>query len=99
MTWWILLILVSLCGHVLNLTCVVTSPPSPQKMTQWLHNDRIVTPRSGVSIMAESSPQISVSCLIIHSADVRDAGSYRCAPGDTGHAMVRVDVLQGEDEL
>ena len=98
-TLQMILYLVPQVGHVLNLTCVVTNPPSPQKMTQWLHNDRIVTPRSGVSIMSESSPQISTSCLIIHSVHERDAGSYRCAPGDTGHDMVRVDIIKGEYKL
>jgi len=81
-------------GSVLNLTCVVTNPPSASTMTRWLHNDRIVTPKSGVSMLSEITPHTSVSCLVIHSVQQRDAGLYRCASGNTGHDMVLVKILK-----
>eukprot|EP00092_Neocalanus_flemingeri_P006184 GFUD01006656.1.p1 GENE.GFUD01006656.1~~GFUD01006656.1.p1 ORF type:complete len:314 (-),score=84.47 GFUD01006656.1:282-1223(-) len=81
-------------GSVLNLTCVVTTPTSYNQMTRWLHNDRIVTPKTGVSLLSENTPHTSVSCLIIHRVQHRDAGSYVCAAGDMGHDMAVVGIIE-----
>merc|ERR1711892_1279499 len=81
-------------GSVLNLTCVVTNPPSDLKLTQWIHNDHIVAPKPGLSMFSESSSHITTSSLIIHRVHERDAGTYRCAPGDLGHALVVVHILE-----
>jgi len=81
-------------GSVLNLTCLVTNPPSDLKLTQWIHNDHIVTPKPGLSMFSESSSHITTSSLIIHRVHERDAGTYRCAPGDMGHAIVVVHILE-----
>ena len=46
-------------------------------------------------MFSESSSHISTSSLIIHRVHERDAGTYRCAPGEVGHAIVVVHILKG----
>merc|ERR1711892_1103216 len=81
-------------GSVLNLTCIINNSPSHLKLIQWIHNDHIVTPKPGLSMFSESSSHTSTSSLIIHRVHERDAGTYRCAPGDLGHALVVVHILE-----
>merc|ERR1740137_174705 len=82
---------VNILGHHQNLVKV----GSVLNLTQWIHNDHIVTPKPGLSMFSESSSHLTTSSLIIHRVHERDAGTYRCAPGDMGHAFVVVHILEG----
>ena len=80
----------------MNLTCIVTGPPSRRTATTWIHNDQIVLPQPGVSLLTDNSPHTSINTLIIHRVVEKHAGSYRCAPGNLGSDVVIVDILQGD---
>merc|ERR1740137_310643 len=80
-------------GSVLNLTCIVTGPPSRRPVTAWIHNDQIVLPQPGVSLLTDNSPHTSINTLIIHRVAERHAGPYRCAPGNLSRDVVSMDIF------
>jgi len=84
-------------GIAHNLTCVVNNPPpGNRREVNWIHDDRIIIPRAGVSVLSEKSPDMIISSLIFQPIKIRHAGRYRCDPGSYGHDLVVLDVIKEE---
>ncbi|XP_023341264.1 lachesin [Eurytemora carolleeae] len=87
-------------GSSISLSCTISLYSVPPASIHWFRDGRLLnlgSPRGGVSLENEKTPQYTRSTLLVTRAVPDDSGNYTCTPTSGHPASVTVHVLDGEN--
>ncbi|CAL4192688.1 unnamed protein product, partial [Meganyctiphanes norvegica] len=87
-------------GSTISLTCTVNTHSENVGHVKWYHNRAVLnydSPRGGVSVEIEKTPERTTSKLLLTRAVGSDSGNYTCVPERADPAAVSVHVVTGEE--
>ncbi|MCL4147468.1 UNVERIFIED_CONTAM: hypothetical protein GTU68_044348, partial [Idotea baltica] len=86
-------------GSTISLTCLVNTHSENVGAVTWFRDGKRLdydSPRGGVSLEVEKTPEKTTSKLYITRAIKIDSGNYTCAPQFADAASVTVHVVSGK---